>query len=283
MRGPAALLSSLVPSALGCGAVMAGCGLTADWNGIQNGSVDAGGGVHGPDASGTTTKQGEDAATSNPPPPPPTFCALHAADNLCADFDEGEPIDTGWDSIDTSGDGSGTVTLTPNAFSHPSAFQSSIFTLADQASGRLMKMLPTQGSHVRMDFEMLFVSGPTNTTMELAVLHEYDAAQQNTYGVFLEDLNGALEIVVKLVDQSQAPGPWMLGAPPSGWTHFVIDVDVADSGSLTVVQDNNTVVSATNVPTSDDNRDTMFVEIGLYDFNAAAAQANFDNIVLDWQ
>jgi hypothetical protein len=42
-------------------------------------------------------------------------------------------------------------------------------------------------------------------------------------------------------------------------------------------------VTETNVPTSTDSRTAMFVEVGFYSFTPASGQADFDNVLVDWQ
>ncbi len=245
---------------------VSGCGLTADWTGIQGGTPDG----------GALPKADGGAGVGTPIP----FCAsLQTPVQFCADFDEGGPVQAGWDTVDLY-NGAGTISLSPEAFSAPSSFQSALFDLTSPLSARLVKQVTKTASHARMEFELKIESAPTSGTLELAALHEN--VGMNTYGVFFEEVDGALRVEVRLDNGIPAPGPWTIGPPPSGWTNFVIDVDISDSGSVTVQEGTATVLSASNVQTSVDDRDAMFVELGFYDNDSAAAQATFDNVIVDW-
>jgi hypothetical protein len=290
VRARASHSLSLVLGGLASLTGIAACGLTADWTGIQGGSRD-GGAPAELDANAPDVPDGQappDAPSASDAQPTPDaaggFCAtLTTPVAFCSDFDEGGPVNAGWDTIDVYNTAD-TVTLGSTSFSPPSSFSSSLFDLLDPPlSARLVKELSTTATTVHMDFELLLSAAPTSGTLELAALHEN--VNGATYGVFFEEVNGILQIAVRLENQYNAPGPWTFGPPPAStaWTRFVIDIDVADSGSIVVREGGQVVVSATKVQTSTDDRNAMFVELGFYDNGSAAAQASFDNVILDWQ
>lgn len=243
------------------------CGLTADFGGLQGGEI--------ADAA-VSDAPVEDAA---PTDAAKTFCeSLATPVKLCADFDEGASVDTGWDTSDlTLG---GAVSVTANAFSAPGAFLSAINPVNDPLSARLLENVPTLSPHVHVEFEMMLV--PSDGTFELAVIHQ--VANDTTYGLFFREVSSALQAQLRTLnaDGSEYSMTWPIGPPPSGWTNVSLDLDVADSGSFTV-QQGATVITQTNVPTSTSGRTSMFVELGLYSFDPAGAQASFDNATIDWE
>jgi hypothetical protein len=241
----------------------AACGLTADFSGLQS--------APSADAAASDASDAGDAAMS--------FCALLATPvKLCADFDEGAPVDAGWDTADLSLGGA--VSVTTNAFSPPGAFFSTINPVDDQLSARLLENVPTTSPHVHVELEMMLV--PSDGTFELAVIHQ--VANDTTYGLFFREVDMALQAELKTLnaDGSEFDMTWPLGAPASSWAHVTLDLEVAMSGSFTV-QQGATVVTETNVPTSTVGRTSMFVELGLYSFDPAGAQATFDNATIDWE
>jgi hypothetical protein len=243
------------------------CGLTADFGGLQGGAM--------PDGA-VTDAPGSDAAANDAAK---TFCeSLPAPVKLCTDFDEGGAVDTGWDTSDlTLG---GAVSVTMNAFSAPGAFLSAVNPIDDPLSARLLENVPTSSPHVHVEFEMSLI--PSDGTFELAVIHQ--VANDTTYGLFFREVSSALQAELRTLnaDGSEYSMTWPIGPPPSGWTHVLLDLDVADSGSFTV-QQGATVITQTNVPTSTSGRTSMFVELGLYSFDPAGAQATFDNATIDWE
>ncbi len=247
------------------------CGLTADFGGLQGGQgADAAIDAAAIDAAASDAAAADAAKT---------FCETLATPvKLCADFDEGGAVDDGWDTSDlTLG---GTVGVTTNAFSAPGAFSSAVNPISDPLSARLLENVPTMSPHVHVELEMLLV--PSDGTFELAVIHQ--VANDTTYGLFFREVASALQAELKTLnaDGSEFDMTWPIGPPPADWTHVILDLNVADSGSFTV-QQGSTVVAQTNVPTSTSGRTSMFVELGLYSFDPAGAQATFDNATIDWE
>ena len=131
---------------------VAACGLTADFSGLQTGApspLDAGsedGGTYPSDARADVPVATSDAG--------PGFCAsLKTPVKLCSDFDEGEPVDAGWESTDTYGGES--VAVGATAFSPPGAFASAINPSGAPSSARLLQTVPLQSASVHLEFEML--------------------------------------------------------------------------------------------------------------------------------
>ncbi len=264
----------------------AACGLTADFSGLQGGTLPDASLASGSDAAlapdagapadatpdGTIDAGGSDAA--------PGFCASLATPvKLCTDFDEGQPVDAGWGATDLYGGQA--INLTAMAFSPPSAFQSAVNPSGAPASARLLQALPTASPHVRLEFEMLLA--PSDGTFELAVIHEV-IGDGTTYGLFYREVGSALQVeLLNLAgDGSVFDQTWPIGAPSSTWSHVVIDLEVADAGSFTVQQDGQVVVTQTNVPTSTPTRTALFVELGFYSFEPGSGEASFDNAIVDW-
>jgi hypothetical protein len=272
-------------------ALLVACGLTADFSGLQGGaplgSADAGPGfdaaqadVARPEASGDDAPAGADApdagADANL-----GFCAsLSPAPRLCADFDEGQPLQAGWTLLDLYPAGM-MAKLDTNALSPPGSFLSAINPSGAPSSARLQESVPALSSHVHVAFAMLLQ--PTDGQFELCALHEVTQTGA-TSGLFYKEEGGKL---LTYLDTLSSDGGTtgivhQLGAPPSGWLHVEIDMDVSDTGTVVVKHDGVVVVNDTNVPTATPSRVQLFVELGYYSSAAATGTANFDNVVVDW-
>jgi hypothetical protein len=141
--------------------------------------------------------------------------------------------------------------------------------------------VPTLSAHVHVEIEMLLA--PRDGTLELAVIHEV-TSDGATYGLYLREVASLLQVQLRsrATDGTVFDQTWPVGAPPPSWARIDMDIDVATLGSFVVKQDGKIVVSQTNLPTSTPRRTAMFVEVGVYSFTPATAQASFDNVVVDW-
>ena len=239
-----------------------GCGITADYSGLQGGTRDA----------------AVDAATEASAHP--SFCAsLTKPVKLCSDFDEGAPLDTGWGATD--GYGGQVVRVDTTAFSPPGSFFAAINPSGAPSSARLLQTVPTSSTHVRIELEML--AAPGDGTIELAVIHEV-VSDGTTYGLFYQSVNHVLQVRLKTLksDNTVFDKTWPIGAPPAGWTRVAIDMDVGAAGSFVVQHGGAIVASDTNLPTSTPSRTAMFVEVGVYSFAPTTAEARFDDVIVDW-
>ena len=272
--------------ALGCAVPFAAaslaCGITADYSGLQGGArggLDAGSATDAAEpidvVADATSPSPSDAGEAGRP-----FCASLATPvKLCADFDEGGPVDAGWGATDVYGGAA--ISVGTNAYSLPGAFLSAINPGGAPSSARLLQAVPTQSPHVHVEVEMLLVPG--SGTFELAVIHEV-TADGTTYGLYCREVGGALQVQLRSLagDGSVFDQVWPIGAPPTGWFRIDLDMDVSDTGAFTVQQEGKVVVSQTDVPTSTPSRTAMFVELGFYSFAPASGQASFDNAIVDW-
>ncbi len=60
-------------------------------------------------------------------------------------------------------------------------------------------------------------------------------------------------------------------------------MDIAESGNVVVTQERRRSREwRIGIDTPTPNRSQLFVEVGFYSPNLADAQANFDNVVVDW-
>jgi hypothetical protein len=287
VRGSAALLSARLILA-GSLAGSIGCGLTADYSGLQDGAA---GGLDAStppelDATSDVSEAADGSALPDANAPDAAdggegFCATLAAPvKLCADFDEGEPVDAGWGATDLYG-GEAISVGTP-AFSAPGAFQSAVNPSGAPSSARLLQAVPTLSPHVHVEFEILLV--PSDGTFELGVIHEV-TPDGTTYGLYFREVNSAFQVELRSLsdDGGVFDQYWPLGAPPAGWSRIDLDLTIADSGSFVIEQDGVTVLSETNLPTSTPSRSATFVELGFYSFTPGSGQASFDNATVDWQ
>lgn len=248
----------------GCLALASACGLTADFSGLQGGTRPA-------------TDSGADGRSSDSGPP---FCAsLPTHVKLCADFDEGKPLDDGWGATDLYGGEAARVDTV--AYSLPGSFLSAVNPSGAPASARLLQTVPTQSPHVHVAFEMLLT--PSDGNFELCVLHEVTPGGV-TYGLYYKEVASKLVVQLRTLDASGAifDQTWPLGDPPPRWTRVDIDADIAASGSFAIRHDGIAVVSQTNVPTSTPSRSAMFVELGVFSYAPGTGQANFDDVIIDW-
>lgn len=262
------------------GGLAAACGLTADYSGLQGGTRDAG--------PGDDTGVGLDAPTDvaadggvETAVPDAGFCAsLSPQPHFCADFDEGQPVGAGWSSTDVW-QGS-TILVDGTYYSPPGSFLSQIFAASSPGSARLQEDLPTNASHVHVEFELL-VPQIATANLEVCTLHQ-PVADGTTYGLFYKYENGELLVYVRTLgpDGGLADFVGKIGPPPSGWLHVEIDTDVSSSATIVVKHDGAIVLSAPNVNTSTDTRASMFVELGWYAFDPTSALAHFDDVVIDW-
>jgi hypothetical protein len=247
------------------------CGLTADFSGLQGGARDA----------GDLGEAGDAALDVDGGSPDAGFCASRVpAPKLCADFDEGKPLDFGWTLLDTSA--GQTTRVDSTALSPPGSFLSAIAPVNGTSSARLQESLPVLASRVHIEFAMLLAPGDPGP-FELCALHEVTGDGQ-TYGIFYKEEQGKLLVYMDTVDadggKTQAIYP--LGAPSSSWMNVVIDIKVGDQGSVSVTQDGVMLVNSINVATSTQTRAQLYVELGFYAFASATASAHFDNVVVDW-
>jgi hypothetical protein len=254
------------------------CGLTADFSGLEDGG-------RAPDAGRDATtlvdaSAGEDAGSGEDVQDGVRFCALLTPQpKFCADFDEGFPVATGWTQTDETANA--TVTVDSIGYESPAAMLSKIVPADVPASARLEEDFPATASQVHIEFEALLTSG--GGPFELAALHE-QAPDGTDYGVFYKEQDGSLLVYVGSLadDGGLAQYVYQLGAPPQTWLHVSIDVVIAESGSLVVKHDGAVVVNETGIDTLTDGRTRQFVEMGFYSPNAATAQADFDDVIIDW-
>jgi hypothetical protein len=280
------ILSAKHIVALGAAALVA-CGLTADFSGLQGGVRDAGlvdASLPPADASqldGSTTPDSmsdviisDEVSTG--------FCeSISPPPKLCADFDEGEPVGTGWTLFDTT-QGQTVSVDTTTSVSPPGSFLSLIEgNDGTPESARVAESLPVLSNHVHAAFDLLYMGG--EGPFEIFAVHEL-TTDGNTYGLFYKVQGGQLlvYIVARLEDGGLVQNVYPLGAPPSTWVSVDIEMDIADSADVVVTQDGAVVVNAIGIDTSTDDRSQLFVEVGFYSPNAASAQANIDNVVVDW-
>jgi hypothetical protein len=276
VRGPGALVSAACVAAWS-----AACGLTADYSGLQGGARASADGGEPVALDATSAASNESGGTTDASDANPSFCTtLTTPVKLCEDFDEGEAVDAGWSATDLYGGEA--ISLSTTALSPPSSFLSAINPSGAPSSARLLENVATLSPHVHVDVEMLLT--PSDGTFELVVIHQV-VANGTTYGLYYREVDSALQVELRTLgdDGSVFDQTWPIGAPPSGWTRVVLDMDVSDSGSFTVQQGGQLVASQSNLPTSTDSRTAMFVELGFYSFTPAAGQANFDNAIVDWQ
>jgi hypothetical protein len=276
--------------ALGAAALVA-CGLTADFSGLQGGSSDAGlvdasspprdGATDAsPFDAGALADASSDALVSDEVAT--GFCeSLSPQPKLCADFDEGEPVGTGWTLFDTS-PGQTVSVDTSTSVSPPGSFLSMIEgNDGAPESARLAESLPVLSNHVHAAFDLLYMGG--DGPFEIFAVHEL-TSDGTTYGLFYKLQGGQLlvYIVSLLEDGGLAQYVYPLGAPPSTWISVDIEMDIAESADVVVTQNGAVVVNAIGIDSSTQSRAQLFVEVGLYSPNAADAQANLDNVVVDW-
>lgn len=254
-----------------------GCGLTADFGGLQGGSRDAGledapitdASDSGPDV------QFNEAGTG--------FCAsLPTKPHLCADFDEGGPVDQGWSQTDIY-DGQSAAIDTVSQ-SPPASFLSALLATknGEPASVRLQQFLPNRATTVHIECWMLVPS--LNGAYELLALHEQPQSLDGTIGLFLRQESGKLVVVYSGIgpDGGTVSFNRPLGAPLASWMHIEIDVVIGDAGSFVVKVNDDPVIKQDNFPTSTASRQTLFVDVGLYNFQGLAGRANYDNVIVDW-
>lgn len=267
----------------------AGCGLTADFSGLQAGVRDgsvADVGAAGPTDAGAAdvARPAADAARDG------GFCAsLTTPVKFCDDFDEGQTVTAGWSSTDIYQGSS--VLLDYTYYSPPASFLSMIDMNSSPASARLQEDLPIDTPHVHMEFELLLPQVGGGVNFELCALHE-PVALGTTYGVFYKYVDGNLQLYVRTLDDDggETDTTTMIGPPPSDdagpggdWLHVEIDTDISESATIVIKHDGVVVVDMPNVDTATNSRASMFVEVGYYSFMAASAIAHFDNVVVDWQ
>lgn len=260
--------------------LLGACGITADFGGLQGGAaVDA----SAPDAT-TTHDAGDEAAPPEAGVGGETssgFCgSLPVAPKLCADFDEGKPVDTGWTLRDATPHA--IVAVDANGYSPPGSMQSAITPDDVPASARLQQAVPVLATHVHMELKMLLPTG--GGPFELVALHE-EAPDGKNYGFFYKQENGNLLVYVGSLhaDGGLAQYVYPLGAPPATWLHVEIDIDIGDHGAVLVKHDGAIVVNETDVQTATDDRRQLFVELGFYSPDGATAHADFDDVVVDWE
>jgi hypothetical protein len=279
-------IACFVAIALAASVPAAACGLTADFSGLQDGgrevpdvidTVDANEANDTKDAAEASPADGAEAGDGRTA----GFCAsLSAPVQFCDDFDEGQTVSAGWDSVDVYQGSS--VFLDFTYYSEPASFLSQIDAQNYPSSARLQKDLPIDTPHVHMEFEMLLPQ--LQGDVQLCVLHQ-PVASGMTYGVFYEYTNGNLRIYVPTIqdDGGETDFSSVIGPPPSDWLHVAIDADISESGTLVVSHNGIVVVNATNVNTSTTTRAAMFVELGYYSNDPISAVAHFDNVIIDWK
>jgi hypothetical protein len=267
--------------ALSGAAGVAACGLTANFDGLQDGGPDAGHDTSTRLDSGVAdTSQGQDTGTEPEGGTDAGFCeSLTTPVHFCADFDEGAAVDAGWSGTDIY-QGS-TVSLDDVYFSRPSSMLSQISDNDAQGSARLVENVPTSTPHVHVEFELLLP--PASGNFELCTLHQ--PVGDTTYGVFYKYQDGNLLMYMRTLadDGGEIDVTNQIGAPPAGWLHVEIDCDVSESGTIVIKHDGAIVVNDMDVDTSTLSRASMFVEVGYYSFMPATAQASFDNVIVDWE
>lgn len=212
-----------------------------------------------------------------------SFCAsLTTAVKLCTDFDEGQPVGTGWQATDTYG-GFTIGIATDASFSPPGSFLSTINPSGAPSSARLLQVVPNDSPTVHVDLQILLT--PQTGTLELAVIHQV-TPDGLTYGLYYREVDSALQVELRSLDEAGTllDKTWPIANFPSGWTEVVMDLVVADAdaGTFTVKQGGSVVVSESNIQTSTPSRTQMFVEVGFYSNDPESAQANFDNTIVDW-
>jgi hypothetical protein len=267
------LLSFLAPSAL------VACGLTADFSGIQGGALDASAPLPIADAGAPAPLD----ASSSPPPVDAGdagFCAsLSLPPRLCADFDEGQPVDTGWTLLDVSPNA--TVKVDTIGFSGSGSMLSAITPADVPGVARLHEAVPLLTTQLHVELEMLLPTG--GGPFELCAIHE-TAPDGTDYGLFYKEEKGALVLYIAALedDGGLAQFVYPLGNPPSSWLHVSIDFTIGDQGSIVLKHDGAVVVDAGGIPTATAGATQLFVALGFYSPNAATAQADFDDVVVDW-
>ena len=273
---PPSLVLALLAAGFGA---LAACGLTADFSGLQGGTRDAGGASGAVDASpadggaAAALDAGSDAATDA------HFCASRSpAPQLCADFDEGMPVDTGWAPVDTSPHA--TVKVDSIGFSPPGSMLSAITPADVPAIARLRAPVPLKAASVHVEFELLLPTG--GGPFELCAIHE-TAPDGTDYGLFYKEEQGRLLVYVGTLEGDGGLDQFVypLGAPPAQWLHVAIDFGLGDPGTVTVKHDGATVINA-SIPTATAGASALFVALGFYSANGATARADFDDVVVDW-
>jgi hypothetical protein len=272
---------------LSAGSVVA-CGLTADFSGLQGGTRDAALGDVGPpvmgDAGSGDGAAGDAGDAGDAAAGEAGFCAsLPTPVHLCADFDEGQAVGSGWSATDVSQGQTALVDYT--YFSPPGSFLSQIAASTANGSAesaRLQEDLPLDASHVHVEFEMLLPAA--QGTFEICTLHE-PVADGTTYGLFYKYEDGNLLVYVRALADDGGEVDYLgpIGPPPDGWLHVSIDTDVSESATIVVKQGGVTVLDAGNVNTSTLTRASMFVELGYYSFDPATTLAHFDDVIVDWE
>lgn len=254
----------------------AACGLTANFDGLQDGGP-ADAGFDRSTRPGDGGDGGAPEATAEG-----GFCAsLSTPVQFCDDFDEGQTIGAGWSQTDVY-QGS-TIALDNVYFSQPFSFLSSINENTAPSSARLLENVPIDTPHVHMEFEMLLPPSTGQFNFELCTLHE-PVDSGLTYGVFYKYQNGNLLVYLRtlLEDGGESDLYNVIGAPPAGWLHVEIDCDVSGSGTVVVKHNGAIVVNDTDANTSTLSRTDMWVEVGFYSNDPATAIAHFDNVIIDW-
>jgi hypothetical protein len=286
-------IACFVAIALSASIPVAACGLTADFSGLQDGggpdaldapnviptidaneASDTAPAIDAAEASTADSAEAGDGST-------PGFCAsLTTPVAFCDDFDEGQTVSAGWDSVDVYQGAS--VLLDFTYYSKPASFLSQIDAQYYPASARLQKDLPLDTPHVHMEFEMLLPQFQGD--VQLCVLHQ-PVASGTTYGIFYEYTGGNLRIYVPTLedDGGETDFTSVIGPPPTDWLHVAIDADISESGTLVVSHNGTVVVNATNVDTSTLTRAAMFVELGYYSNDSLSALVHFDNVIIDWK
>jgi len=285
-------IACFVAIALSASVPATACGLTADFSGLQDGgrevpdvidpvdTSEAADTAHPNEAAEASTADSADSAETSDGRMPGFCAALSAPVQFCDDFDEGQTVSAGWDSVDEYQGSS--VLLDFTYYSEPASFLSQIDAQYYPSSARLQKDLPIDTPHVHMEFEMLLPQ--LQGDVQLCVLHE-PVASGFTYGIFYEYTNGSLRVYVPTLqdDGGETDFISVIGPPPSDWLHVAIDADISESGTLVVSQNGTVVVNATNVNTATAARAAMFVELGYYSNDSLSAVAHFDNVVIDWK
>jgi hypothetical protein len=269
------------------------CGLTADFSGLQGGTLDGGGGdasIPPPGRDGGAEGSGHPGDGGDGPPATGEggagdagFCAsLATQPRFCDDFDEGQDVGAGWSASDVYPGSS--VVLDYTYYSPPASFLGSIQASSTPASARLQEDLPLDTPHVHMEFEALLPQLSGNFNFEVCALHQ-PVGDGTTYGVFYKYSDGNLNVYVRTRDDDGGESDYMgtIGPPPSGWLHVEIDTDVSPSATIVVKHQGVVVLNAPNVDTLTSTRASMFVELGYYSADPATAIAHFDNVVIDWQ
>jgi len=262
----------IVIGSVAVGASLAACGLTADFSNLQGGTRDAGPADADVGAPPLLDGGNQGDASSG-------FCAsLSPAPRLCADFDEGLPVDTGWTLLDVTPNA--TVKVDTVFFSSPGSMLSAVTPADVPASARLHEAVPLQTTQLHVEFEMLLPSG--GGPFELCAIHE-TAPDQTDYGLFYKEEQGSLLVYVGTLEEDGGLQQFVypLGAPPSQWLHVAIDFGIGNPGSVVVHHDGVEVIDA-SVPTATAGATQIFVALGFYSPNAATARASFDNVIVDW-